>query len=186
MILILFQFVALTIQTLLGSHECCHSLHFGSTSLRGHQSVGKTYTKKTPLTKKDRTYKDSVFLFLFVFRYNPHHKAFFIVFVIFFEIFFKIILRQFQYKPHCCQTCCHQKDQRTDDHNGFFPFFFYCQPQHHPKSANTGFDQCHVFPVAFQHIIIQKCCQLFHNIPAFLYLVTVSYVKSLSCPSKVN
>lgn len=146
----------------------------------------KRILKKTPLTKKDRTYKDSVFLFLFVFRYNPHHKAFFIVFVFIFEIFFKIILRQFQYKPHCCQACCHQKNQRTDDHNGFFPFFFYCQPQHHTKSANTGFDQCHVFPVAFQHIIIQKCCQLFHNIPAFLYLVTVSYVKSLSCPSKVN
>ena len=51
-------------QTFLGSHECCHSLHFGSTSLRSHQSVGKTYTKKTPLTKKDRTYKDSVFLLL--------------------------------------------------------------------------------------------------------------------------
>ena len=122
------------------------------------------------------------YLFLFVFRYNPHHKAFFIVFV----IIFKIILGQFQYKTYRCQACCHQKDQRTENHHWFLPFFFHCQPQHHTESANTGFDQCHVFPVAFQHTIIQKCCQLFHNIPAFLYLVTVSYVKSLSCPSKVN
>ena len=62
-------------QTFLGTHECCHSLHSGSTSLRSHQLVGKTHTEKTPLTKKDRILSFQIRSFLFILIRLPLQSA---------------------------------------------------------------------------------------------------------------